>query len=160
MKKHISFAILTVLVTGVTLIAGDAGYAQRRRARGKLYTKAEVQDIIKRVEDRSDEFKKLLDKSLDKSRLDDTKREDELNKYAKDLEKALDELRREFDRRDAWIENRAEVRKCLDIASELDVAMRRRAFGGETERTWVALRYDLNTLAKVYDLPIVGARAY
>jgi hypothetical protein len=151
---------MAVLLMSAVLMICDSGQAQGRRARRRTYTKAEVDRIIYRVETRSDEFKKQFDKALDRSVLDKTGREDELNRYAKDLEKALDELRREFDRRDLWIENRAEVRKCLDIAPEIDVATRRRCFDGETGRSWAALRYDLNTLAKVYDLPLVGSRQY
>ncbi|MDQ3088349.1 MAG: hypothetical protein M3Q78_07095, partial [Acidobacteriota bacterium] len=76
--------------------------------------------IIDRVENRVDNFVKKYDKSLDRSNLDGTKREDNLNRRAKDLEGATDELSREFDRRDAWAENKDEVRKCLNIASDID----------------------------------------
>jgi hypothetical protein len=134
---------------------------QRRRppaARG--YTKDHVNQIIKRVEERSDRFVKLFDKSLDRSRLDDTEREDELNKRARALETALDELRREFDRKESYIETRPETRRCLDIATDINVAMRNRRLGGETERQWALLRSELNTLANVYGLPPVGSAQY
>jgi hypothetical protein len=160
MKKHLSVFTAAFLIVSMGLALCESAQAQGRRARGRTYTKGEVDRIIKRAEDRSDEFVKEFDKALDKSVLDKTEREDELNQYAKDLEKALDELRREFDRRDLWIENKSEVRRCLDIASKIDVAMRNRRLGGEAESTWTALRFDLNTLAKVYDLPLVGSKKY
>ena len=134
--------------------------AQRRIARGRLYTKAEVERIIQRVEDRSDRFKKEFDKALDRSRLNNTNREDQLNQYARDLERATDELRREFDRRDAWIENKEEVRRCLSAASRINGAMRNRRLGPKVESTWAAVRYELNTLAQVYNLAPVGSAGY
>jgi len=142
------------------LLIPAIGHAQPRAARGRLYTKADVDRIIKRVEDRSDKFKKEFDKALDRSRLNNTRREDQLNDYAHDLEKATDELRREFDRRDTWAENKAEVRKCLEIATKINVAMRARRLGPKVESTWAALRSGLNTLAGVYNLPPVGSAQY
>ena len=148
-----ALAAAFLLIPGVT-------QAQRREARGRLYTKADVDRIIKRVEDRSDKFEKEFDKALDRSRLNNTRREDQLNDYAEDLEKATDELRREFDRRDAWADNKAEVRKCLDIATKLNLAMRNRRLGTKVESTWSALRYELNTLEDVYNMPAVGSSQY
>lgn len=160
MTKHMfKFTYIAAALFAVFLFC-DSAHAQPRRGRGRVYTKADVERIIKRVENRSDEFKKEFDKALDRSRLDGTRREDQLNQYAKDLEQATNELRREFDRRDQWIENRDEVRRCLSLASKLEVAMRRRRLGSKVESTWAALRYELNTLAQVYNLPPVGAGRY
>lgn len=49
------------------------------------------------------------------------------------LEGATDELSREFDRRDAWVENKEEVRKCLNIATDIDRNMKNYNFGAATE---------------------------
>lgn len=143
------------------LMLADVGNAQRRReARGKKMTKAQVEQVINRVEERVDNFDDHFDKSLDRSRLDGTQREDWLNRRASDLETATDELRREFDRRDSWIENRNEVRRCLNIASDINKAMRNRRFNGNTEAIWGRVRYELNTLADIYNLPKVGSGVY
>ena len=143
------------------LILSVPSEAQRRRTpRQRGYTRSEVNDLIKRVETRSDTFIKLFDRALDRSRLDGTNREDRLNEDARNLEKALDDLRREFDRKESYIETRPEVRRCLDIATDINVAMRHRRLGGETERQWALLRAELNTLADVYTLPFVGSGQY
>ena len=154
------FSRFALALAAAFLLIPAIGQAQPRVARGRLYTKGDVDRIIKRVEDRSDKFKKEFDRALDRSRLNNTRREDQLNDYADDLEKATDELRREFDRRDAWAENKAEVRKCLEIATKLNVVMRNRRLGTKVESTWSALRYELNTLADVYNLEPVGSAAY
>lgn len=145
----------------MVLTFASEGNAQRRReSRGKMRSKAEVKAIINRVEDRVDNFVDKYDKSLDRSRLNGSSREDWLNKRARDLERATDELSREFDRRDAWVENKDEVRKCLNIASDIDRNMKNYRFGAATENNWSRVRYELNTIADVYNLPKVGANAY
>jgi hypothetical protein len=145
----------------LVLIMADFSNAQpARKARGKKYTKADVGRVIKRVEERMDNFLDNFDKSLDNSNLDGTEREDRLMDKAKRLERATDELRREFDRRDAWIENKAEVRSCLNLATDINRTMKNRRFGAKTEGNWNRLRYELNTLAKIYNLPEVGSSAY
>ena len=132
----------------------------RRESRGRNLSKAQVKVIIDRVEDRVDNFVKNYDKALDHSKLNGSSREDWLNSRAKDLEKATDELRREFDRRDAWAENKDEVRKCLNIASDIERNMRNYRFGSAAEGNWSRVRYELNSLADVYNLPRVGANSY
>lgn len=154
------FLRFAMALTAVLLLLPAITQAQPRVARGRIYTKADVDRIIERVEDRSDKFEKEFDRALDRSRLNNTRREDQLNEHAEDLEKATDELRREFDRRDTWAENKAEVRECLEIATKIDRAMRARRLGPKVESTWAALRHELNTLAGVYNLPAVGSAQY
>lgn len=157
--------ILKLAASALTLLVAfgisDSVNAQRRReARNRMMTKAQVKAVIDRVENRVDNFVKNYDRSLDRSRLNDTNREDRLNNRARDLESATDELAREFDRRDTWAENRDEVRKCLNIASDIDRNMRNRRLGRETEQNWANVRFELNTLADIYNMPKVGAAAY
>ena len=161
MKKYFvkTFVALAAILM-VLSFANESNAQRRRESRGRLLTKAQVKQVINRVEDRVDNFVGKYDKSLDKSKLDGSSREDRLNKRARDLESATDELSREFQRRDAWIENKDEVRKCLNIASDIDRNLRNYRFGAATEGNWERVRYELNTLADVYNLPKVGANAY
>jgi hypothetical protein len=151
------FAILMILTFADT---GTAQRRLRRESRGMAWNKAQVKAVINRVEDRVDNFVKNYDKSLDRSRLDGSSRENWLMNRARDLESATDELAREFDRRDAWIENKDETRRCLNIATDIDRNMRNHRFGPGTEANWNRVRYELNTLADIYNLPKVGASAY
>ncbi|MBI3653285.1 MAG: hypothetical protein HY231_19830 [Acidobacteria bacterium] len=122
-------------------------------ARGRYYTKSEVERIIKRVEERSDSFQKMVDKNLDRSYLNGSRKEDNINEQVKQLERALDNLRSDFDRRDAWRETHNEVRAVLNQADEVGRIMKNNRFHAKVERSWLALRADLNTLAGVYNLP-------
>lgn len=155
-RLFISFAAICAIL----ILSAPAEAQRRRHPRQRGYTKGEVNAIIRRIEDRSDRFVKLFDRSLDRSGIDGTNREDRLNEYARNLEKALDNLRSEFDRKENYVETRPEVRRCLDIATNINVAMRNRRLGGQTERQWALLRAELNTLANVYGLPMIGSPAY
>lgn len=160
MNPKIIKAIMGIAAVVMLFVMFDTADAQRREVRGRGLTKRQVKTIINRVEDRVDNFVKNFDKSLDRSRMDGTQREDWLNKRARDLEAATDELSREFDRRDAWADNREEVRRCLDIASDIDRNLRSRRYGSVTEGNWSRVRYELNSLADVYNMPKVGSAAY
>ena len=139
------------------LMLADSASAQGRRG---YYTKAQVDRIINNVENRVDVFVRQFDRNLDRSRLDDTRREDVLNRKARNLESATDELRRDFDRRDRWIENKDEVRRCLNIAADINVAMRNNRFNRNIENNWRNVVFELNTLARVYNLPTIGSGVY
>lgn len=153
------FLFLTAVV--VILSVADVSNAQRRReSRGKGMTKAQVNVVIGRVEDRVDNFVKRYDDSLDRSKLNGSNREDWLMRRARDLESATDELSREFQRRDAWAANKEEVRRCLNIASDINRNMNNRRYKGATETNWANVRYELNTLADIYNLPKVGSNIY
>lgn len=159
---------LVRLLTGMAIVLAiltlaETGSAQRRvrrEARGRAMTKAQVKVVINRVEDRVDNFVKNYDKALDRSRLDGSSRENWLMNRARDLETATDELAREFDRRDAWVDNLAETRRCLNIASDIDRNIKNYRYGAAAEANWANVRFELNTLADIYNLPKVGASVY
>ena len=159
MKNNISklFAVFAAFLMIAALT--DTNYAQRN-ARRAGYTKQQVEQLLERLEERTDAYSNQLNKSLDRSRLDGSRAEDNIAERASELENATDELRREFDHNDTRGENRPEAEKVLTTATTLDRLMRSRNFGGQTESTWAALRAELNILAKLYGLQAVGSRSY
>jgi hypothetical protein len=126
---------------------------------GQYYTKGDVERIIKRVEERSDDFRKVIDRTLDKSALNGTNREDNINQQVKELENAIDKLRSDFDRANKWEETRDQVKRVLSEADEVNAIVRRGRWrrGGEARSSWVLVRADLNRLAGVYNLPLLNA---
>jgi hypothetical protein len=159
-NRHLTVFAAAAAVLAIFTLFDTANGQRRRESRGRMLAKSQVKVIILRVEDRVDNFVKNFDRSLDRSRMDGTGREDWLNKRARDLEAATDELAREFDRRDTWAENRDEVRRCLNIASDIDRSIRANKYGSVTEGNWARVRFELNSLADVYNMPRVGAAAY
>jgi hypothetical protein len=157
MKENVMTSKITTYLTAaavvlIVLCGAVATNAQRREARGRMMTKPQVKAVINRLETRLDAFKKQYDKSLDKSRLNGSDREDWLNKRAKDLEHATDDLRKHFDVSDRWIENKDDVQRCIDIARDIDKNIRGARYGAATESNWANVRRELNTLADIYNI--------
>ena len=153
MCKNFSKVIMTaiaLLMVAVASIPAEAQYHRRERGRG--YTKSQVEQIIRRLENQSDRFVRSFDRSLDNSRVDGTRREDNLNQRARDLENALDILRQEFDRTDRYQDTRTQVSGVLNVAEDINRAVSNRRLRGNTERLWARVRIELNTLASVYNL--------
>ena len=109
----------------------------------------QVQQIIRRIENRTDVFRSSLDAALDRSRIDGTNREDDINRFVREFEDATDRLRDRFnDRRSVA----ADVEEVLDRAMNIDDFMRSRRLGVRAERDWANLRMDLNELAQAYNV--------
>jgi len=118
-----------------------------------------VERIIRRVEERSDAFRKVVDRSLDRSALNGTNREDNINEQIKELENAIDTLRREFDRAQTWEESRSQVQRVMNEADEVNAIVRRGRWrrGGPVKAEWALVRADLNKLAGIYNLRLLVA---
>jgi hypothetical protein len=143
------FVVMAALAALVlSPVAADA----QGRARGRVYAKVDVERIIKRVEEQSGSFRKAVDRQLDHSRLNGTRREDRINAQVKQYDRSVDELRREFSRRDSWMETRGNVERVLREASDVNRIIREAEFGPRLEADWNQLRRELNTLADVYNL--------
>ena len=149
MKKISTMIIAALILAGSILPAALA----QGVTRGHFYSKGDVERIIKRVEDHSDTFKNVVDKYLDRSYLDGTRKEDNINEQVKQLEKAIDVMRDKFDRSDRWWETRSHVVDVLRQADDVNRIMHNNHFNFKIHAEWASLRYDLNTLAGVYELP-------
>lgn len=156
MKNKFTKAFLFLAATFVVLLTVDASNAQVRRG----VSKQQIEDSLKRIEEKTDRFSNQLNKSLDRSRLDGGKTEDNIAERAADLENSSDELRREFDFGDTRGETRVNVRKVLREATLVNRIMNRRNFSRQAENSWVNLRAEINSLAGFYGLPAVGAKSY
>ncbi len=145
------------LMCGVAIVCASTVAAQGTGPGGRFYTKAEVEAIIKRVEERSDAFRKVIDRSLDRSALNGTNREDNINQQVKELENAIDKLRKDFDRANTWQETRQQVQKVLEESDEVNALMRRGRWrrGGIVKSEWALVRNDLNRLFGIYNLRLL-----
>jgi hypothetical protein len=153
--RHRLYKSLGALATGCALIAlsliGQAA-AEQGRYRGESYTKAEVANVISRVENNSDAFVRAFDQALDRSRMDGSDREDQMNKQVRQLDQKINALRSEFDRRDTWQETRTNVQAVLQQADEVERMMLNHRLRTNVEQQWRAVRSDLVRLAGIYDM--------
>jgi len=157
--KTISRLASILLVIGAIAFLMPSAIAAQGTHKGSFYTKADVERIIRRVEERSDAFRKVVDRSLDRSALNGTNREDNINEQIKELENAIDTLRREFDRAQTWEESRSQVQRVMNEADEVNAIVRRGRWrrGGPVKAEWALVRADLNKLAGIYNLRLLVA---
>lgn len=149
MRNYLLKFCAAFVMTVAVLILGDTTNAQTRRY-NRGVSKQQVERLLERIEERSDHFSNQLNKSLDRSRLDGSRSEDNITALVRSLENATDELRREFDHRDSHAENAAEVRKVINSARAVNRIMVRRNFSRQSESSWVRLRNEINTLGRLY----------
>ena len=150
MKKLSAMFVTAAALAALMASPVDAG--AEGRARGRVYTKVDVGRVIARVEDQSGAFRKAVDRSLDHSRLNGSKREDRINAEVKQYDRTVDELRSEFSRRDSWMETRGSVERVLHQAADVNHIMHDENLGRGVENEWGNLRRELNALADVYNL--------
>jgi predicted glycoside hydrolase/deacetylase ChbG (UPF0249 family) len=109
----------------------------------------EVEDVIHRLESQSDKFRKSLDRALDKSRFDGTRREDDINAFVRDFYKETKTLHDHFDSHKSTA---SDVQTVLDRAAQIDQFMRRNKLKKDAQKDWTVLRAYLDELARVYSV--------
>ena len=168
----------TVLVT--LLLVGGLAWVGTAAAQ-TAFTKAQVGDRIRKVEDGVDDFRKWAErraedarksadttKSSGKARRKSTTATDAQRDRAKDtkddledalsaLNRSTNRLRRKFNPTDKWMETRSEVERVMDDGRTINQVMVRGKYGTQAERYWGALRANINDLARVYGLTPMAA---
>ncbi|MBC8031451.1 MAG: hypothetical protein H7Z16_15185 [Pyrinomonadaceae bacterium] len=159
MKRVSLLASVVLLAVGGFGFLTPATVAAQGTHKGSFYTKADVEQIIRRVEERSDAFRKVVDRSLDRGALNGTNREDNINQQVKELENAIDQLRKNFDRSQTWEDSRSQVQRVMNEADEVNAMVRRGRWrrGGPVKAEWALVRADLNKLAGIYNLRLLIA---
>ncbi|MDX6303958.1 MAG: hypothetical protein QOI77_927 [Blastocatellia bacterium] len=109
----------------------------------------QVEELIHRIESQSDVFRKSLDTALDRSRLDGTRREDDINSFVKDFYQETKRLHEHFDSHKSTA---SDVQTVLNRAAQIDQFMRRNRLqrDREAQREWNTLKRQLDELANVY----------
>lgn len=141
-------AILTIVCALLVLTSMHSSTA---RAQGIPYrvSDRQLEQTMKRLKRDTDRYRKSLDSSLDRSRLDGTNREDDINAFIKNFDQETDRLHDRFKDRKSVS---ADVETVLDRASRIDRFMVNRRLGGRAERDWSAVRADLDQLSQAYNV--------
>ena len=144
---------LAICLAIVTLGALDAAKGQNQP---RVYSKTDVERLIRDVEESSKDFQRDFDTWLDRSRLDGQQREDRYNRQVKNLTSALTTLRSNFNGRNDWWLSRSDMQRVLNAATRVDTAMSDREVRGSLNRQWGALKRNINRLASAFNMPSVG----
>ena len=137
-------AILNVLM----LVAAISISARAQDTPYRLNDK-QVKKLMAQLKKDTGRFRKSFDSSLDRSRLNGSNREDDINRFLKNYEDATERLYSRFkDNKSVG----ADVEAVLDGAAEVDRFMTRRLANERAERDWASVRQDLRQLADAYNV--------
>jgi len=145
------------------------------------FTKAQVGDRIRKVEDGVDEFRKWAEQRGDSAKSNaqsaqasgrtrrsgktpnDAQKQtaqqtkDDLNDSLSDLDRSTNRLRRKFDPGDNWMETKAQMQQVMDDGRKINQVLVRGNYGSQAEKYWAALRNNINDLARCYGISPMGA---
>ena len=139
--------VLTVIQV-LILVASFSVVARAQDTPYRLNDK-EVKKLMAQLKKDTGRFRKSFDSSLDRSRLNGTNREDDINHFLKNYEDATERLYSRFkDNKSVG----ADVEAVLDGAAEIDRFMTRRLASEKAERDWSEVRQDLRRLADAYNV--------
>jgi hypothetical protein len=141
-----------LVVTVIGLILLLMGTSVRTRAQDVPYriSDKEVEQSLRRLKRDSDRFRKNLDSALDRSALDGTNREDDINAFVKDFEKETANLYSRFKDHKSVA---GDVQTVLDGAARIEGFMHRHQFrNGKAGQSWSSVRTDLDELAHEYNV--------
>jgi len=139
--------VLTVIHV-LILVASFAVVVQAQDTPYRLNDK-QVKKVMAQLKKDTGRFRKSFDSSLDKSRLNGSNREDDINRFLKNYEDATERLYSRFkDNKSVG----ADVEAVLDGAAEIDRFMTRRLASERAVRDWASVRQDLRQLAEAYNV--------
>lgn len=124
-------------------LAGTTAQAQYRTNDRRMLS------VVKRLETRADRFSGSLDAALDRSPLDGTEREDEVNALADEFEDATDRLRK---RTEDGVANARDMDEVLRRAMRLEMFMRANRLTPRAQSDWAQVRGTLDELARNHNV--------
>jgi predicted nucleotidyltransferase len=138
-----------LIVFNVLMLLASFSIVARAQDTPYRLSDKDVKKLMAQLKKDTGRFRKSLDSSLDRSRLNGTNREDDINTIVKNYEDATERLYSRFkDNKSVG----ADVEAVLDGAAELDRFMARRLASEKAERDWAAVREDLRRLADAYNV--------
>ena len=132
----------------------------RRNGRISDYERRQLRELGRRIDDRSRDLQRDIDRLLDNSRYNGTNREDRINDEARDLRQAAERFRGVAGDNDRLDRSRDEASRLLQQASQLSRMLGRARLDSRTASDWNQLRSDLRAVANIYNLRFNDDRGY
>src|SRR4030095_9359304 len=136
LRPGTTFSAVRALAISLAIVTRGALDAAKGQTQPRVYSKTDVEGLIRDVEDSSKDFQRDFDTWLDRSSLNGQQREDRYNKQVKSLTSALTSLRSNFHRRNDWWLSRSDMQRVLNAATLVNTAMSDREVRGSLNRQW------------------------
>jgi hypothetical protein len=146
---------LVALFMPVVASAQSWPYPDNRRDRDYgRYDSRYVRDSIHRLDRLAKDFERDLDRTLDRSRANGTRREDALNNEARQFRDAVGDLKSRFGNGRDLNRSRNEAQRVLTEGQRLERVVGRVAY--QTGNRWSQIRQELNIISDAYNLGYYG----
>ena len=131
-----------------------------RNGRVSDWERRQLRDLARRIDDRSRDLQRDVDRLLDNSRYNGSNREDRINNEARDLRRAAERFRNVAGDNDSLSPSRDEARELLNEASRFSRMLGRLRLDNRTANNWNQIRSDLRTVANIYNIRFNDDRGY
>jgi len=120
----------------------NGGYGNNGRYGNSGY--GDTRSIVKDLKNKSKDFQRQLDRDLDHSRMNGTRREDEINNLAQQFRNSVNRL----DSNGRSNNNDYRMQEVFNLASQIDRSIGRRGLSYNSQGIWQSIRYDLQQLGQ------------
>jgi hypothetical protein len=145
-----------LLALFIPTVASAQGWPDYRRDRDNgRYDSRYLRDSIHRLDRLAKDFERDLDRTLDRSRADGTRREDRLNGEARQFRNAVGNLKSSFGNGRDLSRSRDEAQRVLNEASRLDRVLGR--INTQASQRWSEIRRELNVISNAYGIGYNGS---
>lgn len=156
-RRTLNFSIFAAAILALclpVLTAAQGRYDYPDYGRNGRYDERYLKDTINRLDRLAKEFEKDLDRALDRSRVDGTRREDNINAKGHDFRRAVSNLKSNFGNGRDLNRSRDEAQRVLEEARQFDRIGRGR--GGvttnEVASDWAQIQRELQIISDAYGL--------
>ena len=156
-RHTLKFSILAAAVLALALPAAAAaqwggGYPQDRypdnRGNGR-YDDRGLRDSVHRLDRLAKDFERDMDRALDRSRTNGSRREDQINNQIHQFRDSVGDLKSSVGNGRDLNRSSDEARRVLQEADNLD-RYARRGFDGRTGSQWSQIQQELRYISQVY----------
>ncbi len=141
-NKILSLAVVLAITTMGFVTAAQAQRQYRM-------TDNQMRQLLQRIENRTNTFRRNLNNTINRSALRNTAQENEINRYVADFETEIDRLRTQFNNRQSTA---TEARALLERAALINNFMLNHRLRGPAQRNWQLIQSDLNQLAQTHNI--------
>lgn len=163
-RRRLSFSIFAAAILALCLpvlaaAQGGYGYPDSGRNRNGNYGRYDeryLKDSIQRLDRLSRDFERDLDRALDRSRVNGTRTEDQINAQGHDFRRAVSNLKSNFGNGRDLNRSRDEAQRVLQEAQQFDRIGRARGIDSRVASEWSQIQRELSVISDAYGLGYYG----
>lgn len=159
-RRTLSFSIFAAAILALclpVLAAAQGGYGypdygRNRNDNYRRYDERYLKDSIHRLDRLSKDFERDLDRALDHSRVNGTRREDQINAQGHDFRRAVSSLKSNFGNGRDLNRSRDEAERVLQEARQFDRIGRNRGIDSRVASEWSQIQRELQIISDAYGI--------